>query len=260
MEVKYERNLQIHHRASKVRPSLFAHNNGAALPGPDSRGTKKEEAAKSHLELLDDLPNSTLVAYSDGSQDEFGNTGWGAVTFHKARATKSNGCLPNSEVYDAEAVGAFEAIKLARERIRLDPSINEIILFLDNSAVVDGILGPTPYSSQSAYMGLRKIAKDLQPGIRTRVAWVPGRKDIHGNETADKLAKEGSELPTLPSRTATITHIRSWTRSERRRLWELYWDENQRLYYRRWRLDALPKPPELQLPRAILHRLYARLR
>ncbi|PON20241.1 hypothetical protein TGAM01_v210883 [Trichoderma gamsii] len=165
------------------------------------------------------------------------------------------GALPNADVYDAEAVGAFEGINLAEERIRSDPDIEEVILFLDNSAVVDGILGLTPASSQGAYMGLRTIAKDLQPGIRTRVAWVPGRKDIHGNETADKLAKEGSELPTLPSKTATITHIRSWTRSERRRLRELDWDENQRLYYRRWRLDALPKPPELQLPRAILHRL-----
>ncbi|PON20640.1 hypothetical protein TGAM01_v210514 [Trichoderma gamsii] len=116
-----------------VRPSLFAHNNGAVLPGPDFRGTKKEDAAKKHL--LDGLPNSTLAAYSNGSQDELGNTGWGAVTFHKARATKSNGCLPNAEVYDAEAVKAFEAIKLAKERIRADPGIKEIILFLDNSAV-----------------------------------------------------------------------------------------------------------------------------
>lgn len=142
-----------------VRPSLFAHNNGAVLPGPDFGGTKKGEAAKRHLKLLDGLPSSTLVAYSDGFQDELGNTGWGAVTFHKARATKSNGCLPNAEVYDAEAVGAFEAIKLAKERIRSDPDIKEVILFLDNSAVVDGTLGLTPPSSQGAYMGLRKMAK-----------------------------------------------------------------------------------------------------
>ncbi|KAK0755718.1 hypothetical protein N5P37_011734 [Trichoderma harzianum] len=85
------------------------------MNGPDFRGIKKEEAAKKHLELLDGLPSSTLVAYSDGSQDELGNTGWGAVTFHKAQATKSNGCPPNAEVYDAEAVGAYEAMKFARE-------------------------------------------------------------------------------------------------------------------------------------------------
>ncbi|KAL7922562.1 ribonuclease H-like domain-containing protein, partial [Trichoderma austrokoningii] len=180
-----------------VRPSLFVHNNGAVLPGPDFRGTKKEKAAESHLELLDNLPGTTLIAYSDGSQDEIGNTGWGAISFHKARATKSNGCLPNAEVYDAEAVGAFEAMKLARERARQDPSINEVILFLDNSAVVDGILGQTPRSSQSAYMGLRKIARELLPGTHTKVAWVPGHQDILGNEAADKLAKEGAILHRL---------------------------------------------------------------
>lgn len=54
----------------------------------------------------------------------------GAVTFHKAQATKSNGCLPNAEVYDAEAVGAFKAIKLARYCARKDLGINKIILFL----------------------------------------------------------------------------------------------------------------------------------
>lgn len=153
-----------------VRLSLFAHNNGAVLPGPDFRGTKKEEAAKKHLELLDGLLSSTLMAYSDGSQDKLGNTGWGAVIFHKARVTKSNGCFPNAEVYDIEAVGAYEVIKLAKEQIRSNPDIKEVILFLDNLAVVDGILGQILYSLQYAYMGLRKIAKDLRPGVCTKVA------------------------------------------------------------------------------------------
>lgn len=132
----------------------------------------------------------------------------GAVAFHKARATKACGNLANAEVYDAEAVGAFEALKLAKARIRANPDIKELILFLDNSSVVDGILGPTPASSQGAYMGLGKIAKELLPSVTTRVAWVPGHEDVYGNEVADELAKEGSELPTKHSRTATITHIK----------------------------------------------------
>lgn len=59
--------------------------------------------------------------HSHGSQDELGNTGWGAVTFHRARATKANECLPNAEVYDAEAVGAFKAVKLAKEHVTNQP-------------------------------------------------------------------------------------------------------------------------------------------
>lgn len=240
-----------------VRPSLFAHNIGSVLPGTDLRGTSKDEAATKHLEILENLPSTTLVAYSDGSQDECGNTGWGAVTFHNARATSSCGNLPNAEVYDAEAVGAFEALKLAKTRIRSNPDIKELILFLDNSAVVDGILGTTPASSQNAYMGLRRIAKEILPEVITRVAWVPGHKDIHGNETADALAKRGSELPRPPTQYYTITNLRRRAKEGKKELRELDWESNRPGYYNRWRLDALPKPPELQLPRPILHRLLA---
>lgn len=122
------------------------------------------------MELLDGLFNSTLVAYSDGVQDEIGCTSWGPATFHEARTTKARGSPANAEVYDAEAVGAFEAPKLAKDRIRAGPGIKEIILFLDNSAVADGILGPIPASSQGAYMGLRKIANELLPAVIIKVA------------------------------------------------------------------------------------------
>lgn len=112
-------------------------------------------------------------------------TGWGAVTYHDFRSTTACGYIPNTEVYDAEAVGAFEATKLAKTRIRDNPDITEVLLFLDNTAVIDGILGKPPDSSQGAYMGLRNIAKELSPRVNTRVAWVPGHKDILGNERAD---------------------------------------------------------------------------
>lgn len=94
-------------------------------------------------------------------------------------------------------------------------------------------------------MGLRKIAKELQPSVTTKVAWVPGHKDVHGNEVADTLAKEGSELPTTQTRLATITHVKRWARSQRKMLQELDWDTNRPLYYKQWRIDASPKPPEL---------------
>lgn len=153
-------------------------------------------------------------------------------------------------------VGAFEAIKLARERIRSDPDIKGVHPLPGHSAVVDGILGLTPASSQGAYMGFRKIAKDLSPNALTKVAWVPGHKDIHGNEVADKLAKEGSELPTPPSRTTTITHIKVGQKREEAapgaRLGPKLTALLQALATRR-----PSQTTGTQLPRAILHRLYA---
>ncbi|KAL6702198.1 ribonuclease H-like domain-containing protein [Trichoderma pleuroticola] len=175
-----------------VRPSLFAKNNGAVQAGPDFRGLPKAKAAEKHLELLNGLPRSTLLAYSDGLQDKHSNTGWGAVIYHNFSRSLAYGPLSNAEVYDAEAVGAFEAIKLARARALANPDIREILLFLDNSA--------------------------LLPRVTTKVAWVPGHKDILGNEEADRLAKEGLELPCYLSNCSTITYIKRWVKKKRREI------------------------------------------
>jgi hypothetical protein len=53
------------------------------------------------------------------------------------------------------------------------------------------------------------------------VAWVLGYKEVYGNEVVDKLAKEGLELLILYTRTAIITYIKRWAKSERKWLWEL---------------------------------------
>lgn len=155
-----------------VRPSLFVKNPGAIRPGIDLQGQPKEVAAKEHLELLEVLPMSNLIAYSDGSQDGE-RTGWGAVTYHDARATTAKGRLPNAEVYDAEAVGGLEAMKLAQARAAENSEIKVILLFLDNSAVKDGILRNPPESSRGAHMRMHNIALKLQPHITIRAAWVP---------------------------------------------------------------------------------------
>ncbi|RFU78528.1 reverse transcriptase [Trichoderma arundinaceum] len=208
------------------RPSLFAKIIGSVRLGPELRGQPKAKAAERHLELLDSLPRTTLIAYSDGSQNKEGDTGWGAVTYHDCVATTDRGMLMNSEVYDAEAVGALKALELSRRLVTttLKGKVSEIMLFLDNSAVVDGILGKTPDSSQGTYMKLRNIARELLPAIKIKVSWVPGHKNVLGNERADQLAKEGSELPAYPQPWSTVTHVKRWTRKKIKELWERAWD------------------------------------
>jgi hypothetical protein len=70
------------------------------------------------------------------------------------------------------------------------------LFFLDNSAVVDGLLGVPPASSQHAYIKFGKLAESLLPR-KTTVIWVPRHKDVPGNEIADRLAKEGSDTKSL---------------------------------------------------------------
>ncbi|RFU74236.1 endonuclease exonuclease phosphatase [Trichoderma arundinaceum] len=117
----------------------------------------------------------------------------------------------NAEVYDAETVDALKALELSMHlaTTTLKGRVSEIMIFLDNSSVIDGILGKTPDSSQGECMKLRRIALELLLGIKTKVAWVPGHKNVLGNEKADKLAKEGSELLEYTQNYSTTTLVQA---------------------------------------------------
>ena len=133
------------------------------------------------------------MAYSDGSllNDK---AGWGVVVYYRARALTKQGSLANSEVFDAEAMGAAQAIKTAEDIVKQDQRVKEAHFFLDNTSVVKGLLGEAPVSSQREFVEFQHAAMRMAP-CKVLVSWVPGHKDIPGNEIADQLAKRGTELP-----------------------------------------------------------------
>lgn len=59
---------------------------------------------------------------------------------HKDLIIKTFGYLANAEVYDAEVVAAAKAMEAASKKVRDNNTIQEGLLFLDNSAAVDGLL------------------------------------------------------------------------------------------------------------------------
>jgi hypothetical protein len=130
-------------------------------------------------------------------------------------------------------------MKLMQLRIRENPEIGDAYFFLDNSAVVDGLLGIPPASSQHAYIKFGKLAEQILPR-KTIVTWVPGHKDVPSNEVADRLAKEGSELPTYNQNYTSITNVKRWATMRKKLEHESFWHPNPP-GCRRWKLDA-PAP------------------
>lgn len=98
-------------------------------------------------------------------------------------------------------------------------------------------------------MGLRKIAKELQPAVSTKAAWVPGHKDVLGNEKADALANDGSGLLRTATNCSTITRIRRWVKKKRKQIQQENYEDHYPQHYEKWQPDALAMPPELHFPR-----------
>jgi ribonuclease HI len=134
-----------------------------------------------------------VVVYTDGSRLE-GRVGCGFVvrqkncpTFRRERAMGSK-----ATVYDAEV----EALSMAMCRLSEHQTDAEAIHFAsDNRAAVQSILSSKVGSAQPARLRFQKAALtwlDGREGRRITVEWIPGHRNIRGNEEADELARAGA--------------------------------------------------------------------
>ncbi|KAL7754822.1 hypothetical protein ACKLNR_015162 [Fusarium oxysporum f. sp. zingiberi] len=215
----------------------------------------KKEAAKEFQQWQKDLPDTHLVAFSDGSQDERGAVGWGYAIYRDGRKiAQGKGRLGIAEVFDGEAEGARNALKRA---CQIDAGA-QIHICIDNTSVIAGLLGDAPTSSQDAFLEFQEIAQAVAVNVR----WAPGHEDIEGNEEADRLAKEGTKmLMGNPSISATYAAAKRKIRETRDRHFRDWWQEALPRHRSYHALDlktaTLKCPRELSLSRGTLHHLLA---
>lgn len=61
------------------------------------------------------------------------------------------------------------------------------------------------------------------PGHTVHIQWVPSHSHVDGNETADRLAKDGAYSVNLLKGTHTLTHLKRAAREELMRQWKAIW-------------------------------------
>ncbi len=133
---------------------------------------------------------STYV-YTDGSNYD-SKTGWGFVIKkgHRIRSQECGYLGLNASVYQAE----IEAVKQAAKFL-VDSHYREatIIFRIDNQAAVRALANPVITLQQvlECYQALQKLANRNRVSIR----WIKGHAGHAGNDSADVVAKAGTQLP-----------------------------------------------------------------
>ncbi|OAQ62538.1 endonuclease/reverse transcriptase [Purpureocillium lilacinum] len=190
----------------------------------------KDESAKDFLEWLRSIPRETLIVNSDG--------------FFRRRR-------PLAEVFDAEAKGALEGLRAALNL----PSPRRIFVCLDNLGVATCLGGMPADSSLEVFLEFQALAT-AHGAVKVR--WIPGHTKIAGNEQADALAKAATSLPKPADALPTVAHLRRTARQQSRDAFEACWDASAPDQYKPLHLKpAIGCPPELELPRPLLHHLLA---
>jgi ribonuclease HI len=143
---------------------------------------------------------NTITWFSDGSKSEVG-TGSGAYC-ETLDINISKRLSDHATIMQAETI----AIQICVEEM-ISQAIKgkNIFIFSDSQAAIKAlthhIIKANTVRECSERLNL------LGSENTVRISWVPGHEGITGNETADKLAKEGTELQSINIETPTPSNI-----------------------------------------------------
>lgn len=215
--------------------SSFDHRISCITASTTKKGTEeKRKMADDHIRNYRNLTTdeSRIWVYTDGSmilKSGFRRVGAAAVAFHKGREVlnKMMGLGGHAEVFDGEMAALAMGITLATNYAREHSQITHIHIYTDNTAAIAACFDPKPTGGQayahSFYQHATRFLDDDQNN-RISVEWCPGHCGVPGNERADRLARQATELarnsPIGTTRNNTIRRakmaiVKTWTREWR---------------------------------------------
>ena len=160
----------------------------------------KTDQVENIREILGQIDENETVAFTDGSAlGNPGPTGAGAVVYLKGYNSSpillKKGVSPLSNNYTGELVGILIALEFM---VSLDDQIQlkdrKIHFFTDcQPAIIAAFNSSIPSGKVDIILQIKECVTKLSDrGNILLVHWVPGHRDIEGNELADQQAKEAA--------------------------------------------------------------------
>jgi ribonuclease HI len=153
----------------------------------------KEEETKEHLKIVSQNPANSILIYTDASSNatkESVGVGIGIIVKTPPSPSthyEKKNIGTEQLVYNGELEGATMAVEYAARKARLGLNFH---IFSDNQAGLWRLKTPSDNPGQDCQIRAIKAARKAKlKGATVTLHWVPGHRDIEGNERADILAK-----------------------------------------------------------------------
>ncbi|KAF8870223.1 hypothetical protein BD779DRAFT_1395768, partial [Infundibulicybe gibba] len=109
-------------------------------------------------------------------------------------------------VYEGEGVGIILGLELLRKEAK--GSVTRVRMGVDNQAAITSTASIKPKPAHYLWDMLDKrlnLVMNRHPNAKLAIRWTPGHEGIDGNEWADEVAKEASQLGSSPSKDLPAT-------------------------------------------------------
>jgi ribonuclease HI len=133
---------------------------------------------------------STMHIFTDGSKSN-GKTGYSVIAIgHHDTIKISRQRISNfASAFEAEALALNEALKLSKQ---LSETYSVVKIYTDSKSSLQSLLNERRTSSFLAENQI--LAHQLGKNISLNLHWVPGHRNIEGNEWADRMAKSSTTM------------------------------------------------------------------
>ena len=168
------------------------------LEGCSGKNDSPENIHRAFDAALCSIPTGDVISYTDGSVGANNCNGGagGFIEWPSETETQEikRPCGSKCSSYRAEMIAIKSILEAIKEHDDSMPSDFNIWIFTDSQSSIERLQGGPGVQVENIAGDIWKLLIHLSRRHSTTLQWIPGHTDIAGNETADKLAKEASDM------------------------------------------------------------------